>query len=110
MERGLQEVQRVKGLKPSEIDWFLPHYSSNYFREKVAAGMEKVGFVIPCERWFTNLTSKGNTGSAAMYIMLEELYRSGRLKTGQRLLAYVPESGRFSTGFIHFTVCDAGSA
>ena len=100
----------MKGLSPHDVDWFLPHYSSHYFRDKLAAGMAKVGFAIPCERWFTNLSSKGNTGSAAIYILLDELFRSGRLKVGQRLLGYVPESGRFSTAFIHFTVCDAGSA
>lgn len=110
VERGLREVQRLKGLAPADVDWFLPHYSSSYFRDKLAAGMDNVGFTIPKERWFTNLTSKGNTGSAAMFIMLDELFRSGQLKPGQRLLAYVPESGRFSTGFIHLTVCDAGSA
>ncbi|MGH7653207.1 MAG: beta-ketoacyl-ACP synthase III [Gemmatimonadaceae bacterium] len=110
VERGLGEVQRLKGLTPSQVDWFLPHYSSSYFRDKLAAGMENVGFTIPKERWFTNLTTKGNTGSAAMFIMLDELFRSGQLKLGQRLLAYVPESGRFSTGFMHLTVCDAGHA
>jgi 3-oxoacyl-[acyl-carrier-protein] synthase III len=110
VERGLREVQRLKGLAPGDVDWFLPHYSSSYFRDKLAVGMDNVGFTIPKERWFTNLTSKGNTGSAAMFIMLDELFRSGQLKPGQRLLAYVPESGRFSTGFIHLTVCDAGSA
>lgn len=110
VERGLEEVRRLKGLSPAEVDWFLPHYSSNYFRDKLAEGMEKVGFAIPRERWFTNLTTRGNTGSAAMFIMLEELFRTGRLECGQRLLAYVPESGRFSTGFVHFTVCDAGAA
>jgi 3-oxoacyl-[acyl-carrier-protein] synthase-3 len=110
VERGLREVQRLKGLSPSDVDWFLPHYSSSYFREKLGAGMDNAGFSIPRERWFTNLTSKGNTGAAAMFIMLDELFRSGRLKAGQRILAYVPESGRFSTGFIHLTVCDAGSA
>ncbi len=110
VERGLREVQRVKGLAAADVDWFLPHYSSTYFRDKLAAGMDRVGFTIPSDRWFTNLTSKGNTGSAAFFIMLDELFRSGQLKTGQRVLAYVPESGRFSTGFIHLTVCDAGSA
>lgn len=109
VERGLDEVRRLRGIAPADIDWFLPHYSSTYFRDKLAAGMERAGFVIPCERWFTNLTTKGNTGSAAMFIMLEELFRSGRLVRGQRLLAYVPESGRFSTGFVHMTVCDAES-
>jgi 3-oxoacyl-[acyl-carrier-protein] synthase III len=110
VERGLREVQRLKGLAPADVDWFLPHYSSSYFRDKLSVGMDNVGFTIPKERWFTNLTSKGNTGSAAMFIMLDELFRSGQLKLGQRVLAYVPESGRFSTGFIHLTVCDAGSA
>lgn len=110
VERGLREVQRLKGLAPADVDWFLPHYSSSYFRDKLSVGMDNVGFTIPKERWFTNLTSKGNTGSAAMFIMLDELFRSGQLQPGQRLLAYVPESGRFSTGFVHLTVCDAGSA
>lgn len=110
VERGLDEVRRVTGLAATDVDWFLPHYSSNYFRDKLAAGMERAGFAIPYERWFTNLTTKGNTGSAAMFIMLDELFRSGRLAVGQRLLAYVPESGRFSTGFVHMTVCDATAA
>jgi 3-oxoacyl-[acyl-carrier-protein] synthase-3 len=105
VEYGLQEVVRTKQLDPSSITWFLPHYSSMYFRDKVAAGMERVGFVIPQERWFTNLTTKGNTGSASIYIMLEELFHSGKLNVGDRLLCYVPESGRFSTGFILLTVC-----
>ena len=58
---------------------------------------------IPKERWFTNLAWTGNTGSAAIYIMLDELLRSGKVKPGQRLLGFVPESGRFSSGYIHLT-------
>jgi len=45
----------------------------------------------------------GNVGSASIYIMLDELLRSGRLKDGQHLLCWVPESGRFSSGFIYLT-------
>ena len=55
-------------------------------------------------RWFTNLASKGNTGSASIYIMLDELFRSGVLQPGETLLCYIPESGRFSTAFMHLTV------
>ena len=71
----------------------------------VSTGSEiaSVGLAIPQERWFTNLGSMGNTGSAAFYIMLDELLRSKRLQPGQKLLAFVPESGRFSSGFIHMT-------
>jgi len=110
VEKTLADVAARKGLSAADIDWFLPHYSSNYFRDKVCMGLTAAGFAIPYERWFTNLTTKGNTGSAAIYIMLEELLHSGKLKPGQRLLSYVPESGRFSSAFIHLTVCDAASA
>jgi 3-oxoacyl-[acyl-carrier-protein] synthase-3 len=33
--------------------------------------------------------------------MLEELMRSDRLRHGQRILCYIPESGRFSAAFMH---------
>lgn len=105
VERPLRELARLKDLVPDDIDFFLPHYSSHYFRERTHAHMVKAGFDIPFERWFTNLYTCGNTGAASMYIMLEELFHSGRLQPGQRLLCYVPESGRFSTAWIHLTVC-----
>jgi 3-oxoacyl-[acyl-carrier-protein] synthase III len=95
------EMMLEKGMfNPYEIDWFLPHYSSNYFRDEVYEKMKKAGCDIPQEKWFTNLSSKGNTGSASIYIMLEELFKSGKLKKGDKLLCYIPESGRFSTAFM----------
>lgn len=102
--RPLQELVQQKTIKPKEIDWFLPHYSSDFFRDKVDAGMRQAGCKIPENKWFSNLATKGNTGSASIYIILEELFHSGRLQKGERLLCYVPESGRFSTAFMHFTV------
>jgi 3-oxoacyl-[acyl-carrier-protein] synthase-3 len=89
-----------RGLAEQRIDWFLPHMSSNYFAAPIAQSLQEVGLDIPRERWFTNLESRGNTGSASPYIMLDELFRSGRIKKGHRLLMFVPESGRFSSGFI----------
>ncbi|MGH8322153.1 MAG: beta-ketoacyl-ACP synthase III [Gammaproteobacteria bacterium] len=105
VERPLREIPKLRNLKPESIDFFLPHYSSHYFRDKVRGHMLKAGFDIPFERWFTNLYTKGNTGAASLYIILEELFHSGRLKSGQRLLCYIPESGRFSTAWMHLTVC-----
>lgn len=66
--------------------------------------MKKAGLEIPFEKWFTNLVEFGNTGSASMYIMLEELFNSGKLKRGDTLLCYIPESGRFSTAFMYLEV------
>ncbi len=86
--------------KPEEIDWFLPHYSSDYFRDEVYKKMLQAGCNIPQDKWFTNLSYKGNTGSASIYIILEELFNSNRIKKGDKLLCYIPESGRFSTAFM----------
>ncbi len=102
--KPLIEIRQKKGLNTETYDYFLPHYSSVYFREKLYEGLIKADCKIPYEKWFTNLETHGNTGSASMYIMLEELFNSGRLKKGERILCYVPESGRFSTAFISLEV------
>ena len=104
VEKPLLEFMQTKALNCNDIDWFVPHYSSDFFREKVYAGLENIDFVIPYEKWFTNLHSKGNTGSASIYVMLEELLASNKLKSGEKILCYIPESGRFSTCFMLLTV------
>ena len=90
----LRELVKKHDLAGQKIDWFLPHYSSNYFAEAVAAGVVEAGLNIPRENWFTNLVQKGNTGSASPFIMLDELFHSGRIQKGHKLLMYIPESGR----------------
>ena len=104
VQKPLEALVHKRDLQAGNIDFFLPHYSSKFFRDKVYAHMVKAGVDVPQERWFTNLPTRGNTGSASMYIMIDELLRSGRLKKGHRLMCYVPESGRFATGFMHLTV------
>jgi 3-oxoacyl-[acyl-carrier-protein] synthase-3 len=91
-------------MTPDQVDWLLPHYSSNYFRDRLHEHMRSMGFEIPQERWYTNLERKGNTGAASIFIIMEELFHSGKLKPGQTLLCYIPESGRFSIGWMHLTV------
>jgi 3-oxoacyl-[acyl-carrier-protein] synthase-3 len=94
---------------PAEIDWFVCHYSSHVFRSKIIELLEKGGAMIPEERWFTNLYSKGNTGAASIFIMLEELFSAGKLRAGQKILCMVPESGRFVVSFMWLTVVEVGA-
>ena len=75
-------------------------YSSGFFRDRLSDGLKNIDFDIPQEKWFTNLYTKGNTGSASIYIILEEFMRTFPLERGQKVLCYVPESGRFSTCFM----------
>lgn len=104
MRTAIDRMREKRGLSVGSVDWLLPHYSSQWFRQRLYDGMADLGFEIPWERWFTNLTTKGNTGSAAIYIMLEELMTSGKVSRGQHILGIVPESSRMLFGFVHFTV------
>jgi len=104
VEKPLRTLIAKRQLRADDFAFFVPHYSSTFFRDRVYAGLQNAELPIPQERWFTNLTSKGNTGAASLYIMLDELLHSGRLQAGQRLLCWVPESGRFSAGFMQLTV------
>lgn len=104
VEKPLSALVQKRGLKPSDYAWFLPHYSSGYFRDRIYEGMRNINFDIPQDRWFTNLTTRGNTGSASIYIIIDELRRSGQLRAGDKLLCYIPESGRFAAGYIQLTV------
>ncbi|MEO0825377.1 MAG: beta-ketoacyl-ACP synthase III [Cyanobacteria bacterium J06635_15] len=100
----LIEAGRVR---PDEIDWLLCHYSSHFFRSQIVDLLEKAGCMIPEEKWFTNLYTRGNTGCASIYLMLEELFNSGKLQPGQTIFCFVPESGRFTTAYMKLTVVDS---
>jgi 3-oxoacyl-[acyl-carrier-protein] synthase-3 len=89
----------------SGIDYFLPHLSSEFFKVRIMDALERAGTPIPAEKWFTNLTKVGNVGAASPFLMLEELFHSGRLKKGEKLLLMVPESARFSYSYCLLTVC-----
>ncbi|PWI29968.1 hypothetical protein DI383_09450 [Flavobacteriaceae bacterium LYZ1037] len=93
------------GLKPEDVDYYLPHISSYYFKEKLYEEMVKQGVEIPWENWFMNLSKVGNVGAASIYIMLEELSSSGKLKKGDNILLSVPESARFAYAYALLTVC-----
>nr|WKN38162.1 beta-ketoacyl-ACP synthase III [Tunicatimonas sp. TK19036] len=108
--RRFFELVDEGNIKPDAIDYLLCHYSSHYFKEPILNLMEKGGVVIPEEKWFTNLYTKGNTGSASIFIMLEELLREQPLLAGQKILCMVPESGRFLTSFMQLTVVGAPKA
>ncbi|MEG4109800.1 3-oxoacyl-[acyl-carrier-protein] synthase III C-terminal domain-containing protein [Microcoleus sp. S13_C5] len=91
---------------PQEIDWLLCHYSSHFFRGQIVELLEQAGCMIPEKKWFTNLYTRGNTGCASIYLMLEELFNSGKLQPGQKIFCFVPESGRFTTAYIMLTAVE----
>ena len=105
--KGVESTKKAlekHGVALDEIDYFLPHISSMYFRERLYKEFVKQGLEIPKEKWFINLEEVGNVGSASIYLMLEALFHSGILKKDDTILLSVPESGRFSYAYAFLKV------
>lgn len=100
----LKSVLEEKGLKSEDVDHFLPHMSSHFFKNKIAERLRHNNIEIPEEKWFTNLETVGNVGSASIYLMIDELFKSGKLKKGEKILLNIPESSRFSYVYSLLTV------
>src|SRR6185295_14532493 len=96
---GVFELVETGKLDPQRVDWWVTHYSSHLFREQACELFARGGMPLPQDRIFTNLYERGNVGSAAFPLMVEDLLGSGRLKPGERLLCIIPESGRFLFGY-----------
>jgi 3-oxoacyl-[acyl-carrier-protein] synthase-3 len=103
---AVARVSKKRNIRPGEVDYFLPHLSSEHFRKSLADEMQKNGLEVPREKWFTNLDRVGNVGAASIYLALEELVNSHKLEIGQRIWLAVPESGRFMYMQALVTVCD----
>ena len=102
--RKIKEIADRRGFGVDDITWFLPHMSSEFFKSKIFEVMSVLGRHVPYERWFVNLTRLGNVGAASAYFMVHELFHSGRLKKGEKMLLLVPESARFSYMYAMLTV------
>lgn len=102
---GLKASLEKHGIKAEDIDYFLPHMSSNFFKEKIFQQLIINETGIPYDKWFVNLSTVGNVGAASVYLMVDELFHSGKLKAGDKILLLVPESARFSYMYSLLTVC-----
>jgi 3-oxoacyl-[acyl-carrier-protein] synthase-3 len=101
----IKEIFERRGLTADDIDHFLPHISSDFFKSKIYDLIQIYGGGIPYEKWFINLYTVGNVGAASIYLMINELFHSGRLKKDEKILLLVPESSRFSYMYAMLTVC-----
>lgn len=100
----LKEIVDAKRFDVEKITYFLPHLSSQYFASRIEKELAHLGMNIPAAKWFTNLSWVGNVGAASPYLMLEELFHSGKLKKGDVLLMMIPESARFNYAYALLTV------
>ena len=102
---SMKDAMDKNNITSDQVDYFIPHVSSNFFVEGLKKGLSEKGIGMADEKWFMNLSRVGNVGSASIYLAVEELMNSGNLKKGDRILLSVPESGRFSFAYAYLTVC-----
>lgn len=100
----LRHLGEMRDFSPDDIDAYLCHFSSYALGREVMAVMREARFMIPEERWYSNLRERGNTGAASIFVMLDDFLRSRTLRRGQRLLLCIPESGWGLVAHAHFTV------
>lgn len=77
----IEEVLEKAGCEKEEIDWFILHQANRRILESVAKRMQ-----LAIEKFPMNLMEYGNTSSASIPILLDELNRSGKLKRGQKIV------------------------
>lgn len=91
-------------IDPARVDHLLCHYSARSLRQEIVSILETTRAMIPETKWFSNLATVGNIGSASIWVMLDAFIKSGRAKRGERILLIVPESGRAMVGFMMLEV------
>jgi 3-oxoacyl-[acyl-carrier-protein] synthase-3 len=102
--KKIPEIFKKHNLSSEQINYFLVHMSSYYFENKIAQHWDDLNMPMPKEKWFTNLDTKGNVGAGSIYLMVDELFHSGKLKKGEKIFIAVPESARFSYVYCLLTV------
>lgn len=107
LKKGAQALRASfdkHNLNPADMDYVLAHISSNYFKDGLREEFAALGMDFPVDKWFYNLSEVGNIGAASIYIALEELMASGKLKKDEKVLLCIPESGRFAYSCALLTV------
>lgn len=78
---AVREALERNQIPQSEIDWFVLHQANKRIVESVAKRLGE-----PIEKFPMNLQEYGNTSSASIPILLDEMNRKGMLKRGQKIV------------------------
>ena len=85
---AINEVLKDSNIKIDDVDYFIPHQPSKKILIKTA---ETIG--LPLEKLYTNMDKYANTSGATIPILLDELNRSGELKSNKIILFAAVGSG-----------------
>lgn len=79
--RDIREMLDAHGLAAEDVDFYLLHQANMRILEAVRARLK-----VDAERFPHNIERTGNTSSATVPVLLDELNRAGKLKPGCRVI------------------------
>lgn len=91
--RASLAAAEAAGVDRSTVDWFLPHQANGRMAELCHEHLQ-----LPRERVICEADAIGNLGSAAIWVTLDRLRRSGRLAMGDRVLVIGAEATKYLYG------------
>ena len=77
----IDELLAKANCTEEEIDWFILHQANQRIIESVAKRMK-----VDIKKFPMNISEYGNTSSASIPILLDEMNRSGKLQKGQKVV------------------------
>jgi 3-oxoacyl-[acyl-carrier-protein] synthase-3 len=88
LPKAITEVVAKAGLTLEDVDWVIPHQPGKQMLKAItdAAG-------VPWEKVMTNMDRYANTSAGTVPIMLDETYRSGKLKKGDIVVSVAIGAG-----------------
>lgn len=78
---AVEEVLEKNHLRKEDISWYLLHQANQRIIEAAARRLRE-----PMEKFPINIQEYGNTSSASIGILLDEMKRDGRLQSGQKIV------------------------
>ena len=82
-----------EGITAGGIDWWVPHPANGRMAQYAAATLG-----LPAHKVVCDTAILGNLGSAAMWVTLDRLRRSGRLAPGDRVMVLGAEASKYMYG------------
>ncbi len=89
-QRDIRDVVAKAGLELKDIDHYLLHQANMRIVDAI-----KQNFDLPAERFHHNIEHRGNTSSASIPILLDEIVREGKVKRGDLMVF-----NGFGAGFV----------
>ncbi len=89
-QRDIKDVVEKAGLQLEDIDHFLLHQANQRIIDAI-----KQNFDLPQERFHSNIHKRGNTSSASIPVLLDEVIREGKVKRGDLMVF-----NGFGAGFV----------